>query len=80
MNLEFLARVGLRSLIIHGRIQRIFNISRGDYGSPTCETHLMYYSKRLALLGVNKQFGTNKVVDNVTFGVEKGECFALLWI
>lgn len=42
------------------------------------ESNLSLFDDGLALENVCKTFGSNKVVDDVTFGVVKGECFALL--
>ena len=42
------------------------------------QSNLSQFDNGLALENVSKTFGTNTVVDDVTFGVVKGECFALL--
>lgn len=42
------------------------------------EASTAHFEDGLALLHVHKSFDTNHVVNDVSFGVEKGECFALL--
>lgn len=42
------------------------------------EENLDRYASGLALVKISKEYGGKRVVDDISFGVERGECFALL--
>lgn len=60
--------------------QDIEDAAREQDPEVRAETKRVEQSPEYALrvMHVSKEFGTNVAVDDVTFGIQKGECFALL--